>query len=134
MAEISPGDWAKIIVAGFTITSGLVGFGIRYVSKSRQDSEERMTALVNEKNHKIKEEIFLDTQEKFKTLFERFFELAETVSDIDHKHDLQYKELIHQSQETFRRIGAMETDTKETKQKVSEVDKKIDILIARSNP
>lgn len=121
--EISFFDWFKIIAICLTTCSSIFGI-IMYFFKRERIASENLLRLELEK----------DTTEKFKSMVERQFIIMERISDIDHKYSQAISELSFGSKETSRRIESIESTVKEMKNEVTEVDRKIDILIARQHP
>lgn len=118
--EISLSDWIKIVTLCFTICSSLIS-GVVYFVKRESIASENFLKLEIEK----------DSTEKFKSIVERQFMFADKLGDIDHKYSQAISELSLGSKETSRRIESIELTLKEMGKEVTEVDRKIDILIAR---
>lgn len=132
MAEISIADWVKIVASCFSIAGiigGLILFVVRQLISSNLESQKRYSI---ELSIAERDRIMEVMEKKSSSHIQMVFDIADKLNEIDQRYAVQYSTLANKSEETFRRLDGLETHIKKVDDKLNEVDRKIDVLIARN--
>lgn len=131
MGEISVADWFKIIASCFGVASTIGGLVWFVISQSISSNTETHKRYSMELSIAERERIMEAMEKKSANHIQMIFNISEKLNEIDQRYAVQYSTLANKSEETFRRLDGLETHIKKVDDKLSEVDKKIDILVAR---
>lgn len=119
-----------VLLTAISLVSGLAWF-IHRIDQKTQDERFKRYAMELSVAEKTAMTDYVDR--KSESLIKMLFDMGEKVATMDKHFSGSLDMLKYQTQDTYKRMDSLDSKMEKLDTKVSGVDKKLDILIARSD-